>query len=380
LRRLVLAWSLFVGIPAGGDKGGGSLLDRSRWLLRHGNKADGNGNRSVEDAAVKFGVIIGALAGLGVAIGLIVHFGWRQIADAALAAGWQGLAALIAIYVVCLLISALAWRAVIIDAPRNTLLACVWGRWLRESIGNLLALLPTAGEIAGARELTLHGVPPGMAGASTVVDLTTELVSQIAFTLFGLALFLIVYPGKGIGPSLLVGLSISAATVAGFILAQRKGLFALLERLPERLDLKWAWKALPESEGVQAGIHKLYRRRRCILTGAGLHLAGWIVGASEAWVGLWFMGHALVWSDALILESLAFALRTASFAVPARLGIQEGGYVVIGALFGLSPEVALGLSLLKRAREILTGVPCLVIWQGLESRRLWSGRQSSQIR
>lgn len=335
-------------------------------------------NRSVEEAVVKFGVILGALAGLGVATGLILHFGWRQITDAALAAGWQGLAAIIAIYFVCLLISAMAWRSVILNAPLNAILACLWGRWLRESVGNLLALLPTAGEIAGARELTLHGVPPGMAGASTIVDLTLELVSQIVFTLFGLALFLIVYPGEGIGIGL-VGLSISVAVVAGFILAQRKGLFDLLERLPERLDLKWAWKTLPATESVQAGIHNLYRHHRRILTGAVLHLAGWIVGASEAWVGLWFMGHALPWSDALTLESLAFALRTAAFVVPSRLGVQEGGYVVLGALFGLSPEIALGLSLLKRAREITTGVPCLIIWQGLEARRLWGGRQHSQI-
>jgi putative membrane protein len=218
-----------------------------------------------------------------------------------------------------------------------------------------------------------------MAGASTIVDLTAELLSQIAFTLFGLALFLAVYPGRGMETSLLVGLAISAGVVVGFILAQRHGLFGLLERMPERLDLKWAWKALPTAESVQTGIGRIYRHHWRILTGSGLHLAGWLVGASEAWVGLWFMGHALSWSDALILESLAFALRTAAFVVPARLGVQEGGYVVIGALFGLSPEIALGLSLLKRAREIATGVPCLIIWQGLEARRLWSSRQTSQI-
>jgi hypothetical protein len=71
---------------------------------------DGDANRSVEDIAVKFGVILGALAGLALATGLILHFGWHQVGDAALAAGGQGLAAIIAIYFVCLLISALAWR------------------------------------------------------------------------------------------------------------------------------------------------------------------------------------------------------------------------------------------------------------------------------
>ncbi|MGA9604395.1 MAG: hypothetical protein WBQ82_09800, partial [Methyloceanibacter sp.] len=136
---------------------------------------------------MKLGLIIGALIGLAVATILIVHFGWRQVVDAALAVGWQGLAALIGIYLICLLLCAVGWRLLILDAPRHAIFICLWARWLRESIGNL-ALIPTAGEIAGARELSLLGVRPGMAGASTVVDLTLELLSQIVFTLFGLAL------------------------------------------------------------------------------------------------------------------------------------------------------------------------------------------------
>jgi len=328
--------------------------------------------------AVKVGAILGALAGLGLAAGLILHFGWRQVGDAALAAGWQGLAALTGVYVVCLLLCALAWRAVILDAPRNVFLVCLWARWLRESIGNLLPLLPTAGEIAGARELTLHGVRPGMAGASTIVDLTLELVSQIVFTLFGLALFVTWYRGSPISAWLLGGVAISVLAAAGFILAQCSGLFSLLEKLPERLDIKWAWTVLPDSESVHAGIQTIYRHRRRILTGTALHLTSWIVGASEAWVGLWFMGHALPWSDVLILESVAFAVRTAAFAVPSRLGVQEGSYIVLGALFGLSPEVALALSLLKRGREIVTGLPCLIIWQGVEARRLWWRQRRSR--
>ena len=321
---------------------------------------------------MKLGLIIGALIGLAVATILIVHFGWRQVADAALAVGWQGLAALIGIYLVCLLLCAVAWRLLILEAPRHAIFICLWARWLRESVGNLIALLPTAGEIAGARELSLFGVRPGMAGASTVVDLTLELLSQIVFTLFGLALLITWYRGLQIGPWLVTGIAVSALAAAGFVLAQRKGLFRLLERLPETLDLKWAWTVLPDAEGIHAGIQTIYRHRARVLASGGLHLGGWVVGAGEAYVGLYFMGHAIAWSDALILESIAFALRTAAFVVPARLGIQEGGYILLGAMFGLSPEVALALSLLKRGREIATGLPCLIIWQSVESRRLWS--------
>lgn len=331
-------------------------------------------------SGVKTGMILGVLVGLALATGLIIHFGWRQVADAALAAGWQGLAALTAIYFVCLVLCALAWRVLLLDAPRNAFLVCLGARWLRESVGNLLALVPTAGELAGARELTLFGVRPGMAGASTVVDLTLELLSQIVFTLFGLVLLLTWYEDKRIGAWLVTGIAFSVLAAAGFILAQRQGLFILLERLPERLNIKWAWKALPDSESVHAGIHKIYAHRRRILVGLGLHLAAWVVGAGEAWVGLRFMGHPLPWSDALILESVAFALRTAAFVVPSRIGVQEGGYIVLGSLFGLSPDVALALSLLKRARELATGLPCLILWQSVEARRLLWRQQPSRSR
>ncbi|HLO23240.1 MAG TPA: lysylphosphatidylglycerol synthase domain-containing protein [Methyloceanibacter sp.] len=317
------------------------------------------------------GLIIGALIGLAVATILIVHFGWRQVVDAALAVGWQGLVALIGIYLVCLVLCAVAWRIVILDAPRHAILICLWARWLRESIGNL-ALIPTAGEIAGARELNRHGVRSGMAGASTIVDLTLELLSQIVFTLFGLTLLITWYRGLEIGPWLVTGIAVSALAAAGFILAQRRGLFRFLERLPEKLDLKWAWTVLPDAEGIHAGVQTIYQHRGRVLASGGVHLAAWVVGVGEAYVGLYFMGHAIAWSDALTLESIAFALRTAAFVIPSRLGIQEGGYILLGAMFGLSPEVALALSLLKRGREVVTGLPCLIIWQSVESRRLWA--------
>ena len=64
-----------------------------------------------------------------------------------------------------------------------------------------------------------------------------------------------------------------------------------------------------------------------------------------------------------------FALRTVAFVVTWAAGVQEGGYVVIGALFGLSPDIARALSLLKRTREIVAGVPGLIAWHISEGRR-----------
>ena len=68
---------------------------------------------------------------------------------------------------------------------------------------------------------------------------------------------------------------------------------------------------------------------------------------------------------------MPYAARSIAFAVPNAVGVQEGAYILLGASFGLTPETALALSLLKRARDLTIGVPALVAWQLLESGRLW---------
>jgi hypothetical protein len=68
---------------------------------------------------------------------------------------------------------------------------------------------------------------------------------------------------------------------------------------------------------------------------------------------------------------MLYAVRSIAFAVPNAVGVQEGAYILLGASFGLTPETALALSLLKRARDLTIGVPALVAWQLLESGRLW---------
>ena len=56
--------------------------------------------------------------------------------------------------------------------------------------------------------------------------------------------------------------------------------------------------------------------------------------------------------------------------VPAGLGVQEAGLIGFGSILGLPPDAALTLSLVKRLREILFGIPALVSWQWAEG---WKG-------
>jgi uncharacterized membrane protein YbhN (UPF0104 family) len=92
-------------------------------------------------------------------------------------------------------------------------------------------------------------------------------------------------------------------------------------------------------------------------------LAGLIVGCSETWLALRLLGHPLSPAAAIALESVTQAARSLIFVAPAGLGVQEAGLVEVGQLLGLGSDVAIALSLAKRMREILFGIPALVVWQ-----------------
>ena len=66
---------------------------------------------------------------------------------------------------------------------------------------------------------------------------------------------------------------------------------------------------------------------------------------------------------AVALESLTQAIRHFIFVVPAGLGVQEAGLVGFGYLLGVGSDASIALSLAKRMREILFGVPALAYWQ-----------------
>ncbi len=93
------------------------------------------------------------------------------------------------------------------------------------------------------------------------------------------------------------------------------------------------------------------------------------------------MGHPIGLGEALVIESLLHAIRGAAFAIPGALGAQEGGLVLLCAIFGIPPEQAIALSLVKRAADLVLGVPGLLGWQMLEWDHLmptWSKRQPQE--
>ncbi len=101
-----------------------------------------------------------------------------------------------------------------------------------------------------------------------------------------------------------------------------------------------------------------------------LHLVGWFGTGVGTWISLRLLGAEVELVHVLALEALLDALVAAAFVVPGAAGVQEAGYVGLGALFGVPPDLALGVSLLRRGKDLCWGVPILAAWQWREVRRL----------
>ena len=307
--------------------------------------------------------VTGALA----LVGLVAWFGGRSIGAEVLHAGWA-IPANILVHMAQLFCAAMAWRLLVGD-PSRTRWQFLRLRCIREGVNSLLPVAQIGGPLVAIRVMIAEGIPGSIAAAGTTLDLTVEAAMQLVYTLLGLAIL----GGLGIQPEWVRwvegGLLLGVLGVLGFVLAQRAGLMRLIEGL-----LQWLHKLFPrlsfESlKGLHDELMRLQQDRWAMAKAAGLQICAWSGGCFEVYLGLLAMGHPVTLPQAFVIECLGMAARSAGFAVPGSLGVQEGGFILVGGLFGLAPETALALSMVKRLRELLVGVAGLLLWQRVEIRK-----------
>lgn len=319
-----------------------------------------------------------ALAVIGLLAGtlLVGWFGFDRVFGTLATIGWAGFGLLVAWQMALFWLLGLAWRAVVPEPGVSGLRQWVWGRMVRDSAGQCLPFSQVGGFVMGARALTLLGVGWPVAAASTVADVTTEFLAQLLFVLFGLAVLIALQPGSELILPVAIGMALALVGAAGFIFAQN-GAAGLVRRLGVRI-------AGPHFAGLsgrigrlQAVMDAIYARPGRVALGAFLHVLGWFATGTGSWIAYRLLGVPLSLPAALAIEALLDATLSMAFAVPGGVGVQEAGYAAIGAGFGIPPEVSLGVSLLRRGRDLAIGVPVLLVWQLAEARRL-SRRHGTQ--
>lgn len=305
--------------------------------------------------------IFGMVVGLALAFSLLLGNDLRGIGDTLLGVGWWILL-IAALHLPQTLLAVLGWRA-LLEVPRPGLWTIYRIRWIRDSINTLLPVAKLGGDFVRVRLLARRGVTVPVAASSTIVDISLEVITQIAFTLGAVVLLLAsahVQDASQLAIGACAGGLIAAAALIG---AQRLGALKLIERLAARGGI---WSRLDILSGLNAEVEEIYQRPKRIVLSAGFHFTAWFLGTFETFAAMELVGlHATV-REALIIEALGHAVRAAGFAIPGAIGVQEGGYVVICAMFGIGPRQAIALALIHRIRELILGVPALILWHRME--------------
>jgi putative membrane protein len=323
------------------------------------------------------------VAGLTLAAWLVFQQGFDEVFRALHLVGLGGLGAITLLHILPTLLCSVAWWLLLrrhqpglqgqlmpgIPPLQGAfpLADFVWIRWIRDGLDSVVPILPVSGELVAVRILKMRGV--ALADVCTIVDLTAELLGQVVFALISFVLLLLTRPHSSYEPWIAGGIGVMALQCTGFLIAQKKGLFRLIEH-PLRWLRSKRHDLTPDDGPLHDRLLALYADQEAFMACALLHVLAWMVGALEVWLGLWLMGHPLGLAEALALEGLVLGARSLAFFVPLGAGVQEGAYVLIGGILGLAPDLALAVSLLKRGRDLAIGVPALLFWQMLEAREL----------
>ena len=320
------------------------------------------GRLNLQLFSVRIGVFVAALSGLALLCYLLFYVGVSPVFAAASAVGWGGFALLCFYGVALFALLGCAWFALIPSDAAPHLATFIWGRAVRDCAGEILPFSQVGGMVIGARAVVLRHVSGPLASASMIVDVTMEMIAQIAFVVAGLAILIVRVPGspssKALAETLAIGIVVAAAGAILFLLVQRRS-FALLER--------WAGRVFPQAAGRAASIHRRLAEIHAspVRLGASLviHLASWLATALWSWIAIRLIGRQIAFPSVLAIEAILSAVRSTAFIVPGAIGVQEAAYAILVPVFGLSAPVGIAISLLRRARDVALGVPVLLTWQ-----------------
>ncbi|MBV9537808.1 MAG: flippase-like domain-containing protein [Acidisphaera sp.] len=320
-------------------------------------------------------LVLGLLGGLALLTTLVLHFGLGDILHAVERLGWGGLGIVVAAHLLLIACVGTGWWVLGIGRADCLWGRFVWARLVREAGSEALPLSQIGGFVLGARAAALAGVAGGWAAASMVIDVTAEMVSQLGYTLLGISLLWWLRPSSGLLVPLLTALCAMALLAVAFVAVQARGA-AAVDRLLARAAQNWFGARPAAGATVPVLIRQMHRNAPLLSASVAIHGVGWLLNGAEAWLVLRLIGVPIGLAPALVIDSLLYGLRSAAFFVPNALGIQEGGYVMLGALFGVPADAALALSLIRRGRDLLIGGPTLLAWQAMEGRRVLSAQPS----
>lgn len=313
-------------------------------------------------ALVRFGDLALVAAGFVLLLELVLRVGGVTLLDHLRLVG-AGILLIIGQEVFAVLANTLGWRAAFPSRPAPPLAQLLPARIAGDAVNYATPTASLGGELVRAR-LLAGRVPRLDLATSIAVGKLSQTVAQAVFVAAGLALAV---ASAQLAPALrsasLVSIGVLGTLVIGLSVAQRRGLLSALVRTVTGAGPLARFAHLTEHAArLDAEIVKLHHApERPFLVSCLWFFLGWALGAVEIALMLWLLGAEVTVTRAITIEALSVGLDAMLFFVPAKLGTQEGGKVLIFTALGLDPALGLTVGVLRRIRELSWALAGLVI-------------------
>ena len=283
-----------------------------------------------------------------------------------------GFALILALYFAAFLIDALAWQLTAPTAPVT--LAWLYRFYQVRLVGEAFNTITPAASVGGGpiKAILLkrcYGIDYREGIASLILSKTLIVFALVGFLAIGFAMMIASQKLADYSGSALAGLIVFSGAVILFFVIQR---FKLSSAIGAKLAARPAFKAilgfLDSIEDVDDRLVHFYTNERArFVTALMLSFLNWVLGVAEIFYTMKFIGHAISFWDAWIIEAVAQMVRSALFFIPAAIGAQEGAMVLIGTAITGSPTLGLATALVRRLREVIWIAWGLVVFYILKS-------------
>ena len=315
--------------------------------------------------------IFGISVGVGVAVYLLHEVGWSPIRHTMALLRWNYW--IVLVYPMSwIFLNTAGWRSSLQAAySKIPLRRLALIRVAGETFNSLLPSGYVGGEPLKAKLLS-QWIPLHEATSSVLIAKSAQSIALVLFVGLGLTIGKVEGPSPLRQPAALAAIGCLSAGVFIFtwLLARRS--FSRSGRWLHRVTkIRWLQAqeekliALDESLGV------FYRQgKKRFLVSIAWHAAGWLAGALEVAFIFYLIGHAVTWRQAWFIGAMAQLASVIGLLVPAGVGLYEGGHYLAASLLGLSPALALSVSLIRRVREIF--------WDGMGLFFFWNLSAATQ--
>lgn len=295
------------------------------------------------------------VVGLGLFAFLIYRIGlWTIVADLG-RIGW-GIAVIVGLELAVDAVNTMGWRLTFAPSDRTVSLPTLFLVRLAGTAVNQAVPAATVGGEPVKVMLLRPYVAASNAWASVITAKLAYGVAQSGFVLCGL---LVAFRGVDVPASvsraLFGALGVTLAGLAVFFGLQRRGLFAATAtaagklRLPERW-IAWLRRATDSIDGQIRDF--LVLRRGDFLRSVAWHCSAFALGVLQVFLLLRWLGLPADLLACVAIETFSLVVQLALFLVPASIGVQEGGKVLIFTALGLPAAAGLAVGLAFRLTQI----------------------------